>query len=41
MGAAGGTVPGGKPDFLSLIGPLSACLIGVSITQQTNNKQNE
>ena len=31
MGAAGGTLPGGKPDFLSLLGHLSACLSGVSI----------
>ena len=32
MGAAGGAVPGGKPDFLSLFGSLSACFSGVSIT---------
>jgi len=40
MGAAGGTVPGGKQHILSLFGSLSACLSGVSMTQSTNCQNN-
>jgi hypothetical protein len=41
MGAAGGTVPGGKKDFLSLFGSLSACFSGVSITLCTECHNNQ
>jgi hypothetical protein len=41
MGAAGGTVPGGKPDFLSLFGSLSACLSGVSTALYVKYQNNQ